>query len=198
MKIRFLVFCAAVLGGASAHSGLVNYKADYERLLVRPANYQVFGTICEELARLRLEEQFSPKNYYVVTGIQYRNSTRTIGELDVVVFRNSDHEAVMVGEVKCWRRLGEGRAKAEKQLHRFEDTMKSGMKIRFVANGKGDPKKQYSPQQFDERPDLLSISQEGGRTHGFDMCLNYDLDQVQVLRNAILHCQETGRCKNPF
>src|SRR5690606_19697162 len=120
-------------------------------------DYEIIGTVCEQVAKLQLELAYTPDQYTVKTGIAYGDGKRTIGELDVVVFRNSDSEAILVGEVKCWRKMGSGLSKAREQRSRFKQNIKRGSEIELydVSNRS----LRYRPDQFDEAITYVAISQ---------------------------------------
>ena len=91
MSRLFLV--SIMLWMASAEAGL---QEDFEALRDSAKDYQIVGTVCEEVARLEMVRADYPQpRYRVVTGIAYGNGHRTIGELDVVVFEQRETEATI-------------------------------------------------------------------------------------------------------
>ena len=176
---------------ASATQQQIN--ADFEALKTLPQDYQQFGNICEQVARLRVQEQYAAPQYEVVVGIGYDGHGRTLGELDVVVFRSSDNEAILVGEVKCWKNLDAARAKAESQLRRFEGHINGGSKL-FMYTTEERDRQAFFASQFDESPQYITVSQDGGEDHGFDMTLGLNMAEVIELRDMLIHCQAQGKC----
>lgn len=183
--VVFLLFSNAALANLTEE----DYFDELSRI---PANYKVFGTVCEEMARIDLEKEF-PKDFYDIrVGIQYRDNSRTIGELDIIVFRRSDEEAVLIGEVKCWRNLKGALKKANRQLNRFQDNCGRGGQINYV-----DREFEYHWSQFDEVQRYWKISQLGGRKEGFDRVLTLDLEAIKRLHGRLLSCQSNGQCARP-
>jgi hypothetical protein len=170
----------------------------FEQLKGSGVDYRDSGSICEQVAKLDYEREYPAPDFRVLTGIEYSDSLRTIGELDVVIFKNKDQspeEVVRVAEVKCWRNLGSAHRKATAQRERFEDTLKSGTPIRFrLAKQHGIS---FDPVLFRSNFGYNFISQLGGEGAGFDRTLAYDLDTLTALRLRLLACQEAGECKKP-
>lgn len=193
-RVLAYVFCVGVFsllasGLASAKMTEEDYFDELSRI---PANYKVFGTVCEEMARIDLEKEFHPDFYEIKVGIEYRDASRTIGELDIIVFRRSDEEAIMVAEVKCWRNLHGAFVKANKQLNRFQNNCGREGDIHYV-----DKEHEYHWTQFDEIDRFQKISQLGGRKEGFDRTLTLDLEAIKRLHSRLLHCQENRQCATP-
>ncbi|MEZ4743174.1 MAG: hypothetical protein R3B45_12140 [Bdellovibrionota bacterium] len=167
-------------------------ESDFNKLKSHPQDYTTFGTICEEVARVRLQERYGTDNYEFKVGIAYTGHGRTLGELDVTVFRKGDHKAIVVAEVKCWRKLHQGLMKAKKQLQRFQKNIALESIESMVSTG---PEAQtFKPSQFDESPTFLTISQKGGIKAGFDLDIGLDIDEVKNLRAMLIRCQEHGNC----
>ena len=157
----------------------------------RDVNYEVIGAVCEQVAALQLKEEYG-KNYDVTVGIRYFNNQRTIGELDVVVMRRNDGEAVLVGEVKCWRDLNSARHKAVTQLQRFRSHAEN-KKSQFDMYSDGTHQ-YYKKSQFDEHPTYIGIAQNGARKAGFEKSLGYSLEEMMRLRKMLLDCHKRGHC----
>ena len=168
----------------------------FHELKRSPDSFEVTGVVCEEVAKLELEKEYDPAHYDVVTGVAYKKGGKVIGELDVVIFRKSDGEAVVVAEVKCWKKLGAARKKAREQQERFRRTMDEstqGLRLYDVH----DPSIIYRPTQFDGNPEMFAISQDGGESAGFEMTLDYSLAELMHLRELVLGCQRSNKCKGP-
>src|SRR4051794_40045980 len=84
----------------------------YNLLKDSQERYEITGTVCEQVARKELQRTYPEPDFDIETGIAYVEHGRVLGELDIVVFRNADHKAILVGEVKCWRNLKKARRKA--------------------------------------------------------------------------------------
>lgn len=157
-----------------------------------PAKYSVIGTICEEVAKLRMEEVYKQPAYTVVTGIAYGDSNRTIGELDVVVFENHSHNAVKIAEVKCWNDMRGGLDKALNQRHRFLKTVSAhNGKLFFQST---DDATQYSRAQFSGAKEFISIAQKGAKSVGYDEELEYTLEELMKMRTLVMQCHDQGQC----
>jgi hypothetical protein len=167
----------------------------FNRLKDNRVNYKVMGTICEEIAKVQVSELYESEKHVIITGIEYQNSKRTLGELDVVVFRKNDQEAILVAEVKCWRKLGAAHKKATEQINRFRHHIGQNKPLLMYTNPKN--KKEFRMNQFDEHPEYITISQDGGENSGFDMTLGFNLDEVKWLRQKIMSCQSSGHCPKP-
>ncbi len=182
-----MFFCQ--LGFAGANDAAVD--GYFEQLKNTPVNYSNFGSICEQVARLEMMKTYDPNQYNVKVGISYGNNTRTIGELDVIVFRNTDNEAIVVAEVKCWKDMRGGLNKAYNQISRFKSHIgASGIEMHSVEN----EDEVFTTSQFDEAPRFMTISQKGGESAGYDLGLPLDLEQMNALYARMLQCQERGEC----
>ena len=180
MFARFSLSSIIALLSCMSHLSFAGVVEDlFPQLRAQPVSYKVFGTVCEQIAKLEMMEQYDAKDYIVTSGIVYQNSTRTLGELDIVVLRRSDEEAILVGEVKCWRDLNGAQKKAQSQLSRFTETIASGKRISMHSDG--ETAKSYDRDQFDEQPKIITISQEGGEEFGFDHTIQIDLQDARDL-----------------
>ena len=75
------------------------------------------GEVLEILAIVALKDSFPPEEFFITGGVEYHEvGQNTMGELDLMIGRNSDCRVEYVGEAKLGRRaLG----KAKRQLARF-------------------------------------------------------------------------------
>ena len=188
--MKSLLLAALVL--FSGHAFGQNTGELFEALRESGEKYQIIGTVCEQVAKIKMAQEYQAPEYDVVTGIAYRDDERTIGELDVVVISKRTHKAIVVAEVKCWKNLRGARNKAQDQRSRFQKTIKRGTKIELACT---DGSCQYRRGDFDSVEKFLSISQEGGRDAGFEMELPYSLDELMDLRMRLMQCQERNECK---
>lgn len=154
-------------------------------------NYEVVGTICEEVARLQLARTYQAPQYTVITGIAYGDSHRTIGELDVVVFENRTGEAVKVAEVKCWRNMAGGLKKAHNQRDRFIRTINVPQQLFFRSTSSNH---YFDQDQFDSIREFVAIAQRGATNYGYEDELEYSLDELMNLRSMMIQCQARGEC----
>lgn len=187
-KLQSFMFALIII---SSNAAFASIEDDYLVLKDSGKNFEVTGTICEEVARLRMAEQFREPEYKVVTGIAYGDGSRTIGELDVIVF-NADDKVVKVGEVKCWRNMASGLKKAKEQRARFLKAIKNNHGLKFVSTS---TKEVYRPAQFKGINDFISIAQQGSTSVGFDMELDSTLSSLMELRGRIMQCQNSGQCE---
>lgn len=165
----------------------------FQELKTSPNKYEIKGTVCEEVARLQLEQDYRKDQYSVHTGIAYTQYNQILGELDVVVFRKNDNKVVLIGEVKCWQNLDKAREKAISQRNRFREYLEDGGRgIDFHKTS--NPRIHFNPRQFSDEPPFILISQEEGGNQGFDLALPFTLAELMKLRDMLVHCQNIGEC----
>ncbi|MFN8845351.1 MAG: hypothetical protein ACK5W9_00730, partial [Bdellovibrionales bacterium] len=124
------LFSSALVFFLSLQS-LAGLGEDFRDLRHTGADFEVVGTVCEEVTRLRFQEEFPAPRYAVTTGVEYGDGSRTIGELDVVVYEAQTNQVHRVAEVKCWKDNAGAIAKAHDQRNRFIRTLKSGRTVYF-------------------------------------------------------------------
>lgn len=196
MRLHIVSAVLFFLSSTPVFAGAREVQADMARLSQIPAKYEVFGTICEYLSMLRLEETYPTKEYSIEVGIEYRQNGRVIGEIDVVVFRNSDMEAVLVGQVKCRKSMSSARKHASEQNHRFYKTVLGGESVTYRSTSKTSLA--IHPTQMDEVETFITAAQDGGEEYGFDLSVGHDLDTVSHMRDELLACQKDGKCPQPL
>lgn len=189
MFLSSLVIVLAVAFNANAK----DIQPMFERLKDSAENYEIVGAICEQVAKLEMEEQYPADKYFITSGIEYGDNSRTIGELDVIIFDKSTNKAQVSAEVKCWKNLEGARKKALNQRNRFIATLKSGRHIYMHNKQDGE----YRKEQFDSVKRFLSIAQNGSVKAGFEVELSYTLDELMKLRSLLLECQSRGECASP-
>jgi Holliday junction resolvase-like predicted endonuclease len=168
-------------------------EADYAALKDSGAYLGITGTICEEVARLDVADEYKEPEYSVVTGIAYGNSRKVIGELDVIVFENRTGDVVKIAEVKCWKDLEGGLQKAMDQRQRFlKNVQKGGLYFQSTHD-----KRQYSQKHFRKVKDFETIGQQGAKDYGYTRELEHSLEDLMALRKRIMDCQATAECKRP-
>ena len=167
---------------------------DFRDLKDSGIDYEVVGAVCEEVTRLRFQEEFPVNKYAVVTGVEYGDGNRTIGELDVVVFENTSQKVVRVAEVKCWRNTNGAMAKARDQRQRFQRSLASGKQIYFKSLH-SDYK--FKKDNFVGTKEFLAVAQKGSKVSGFDIELSYELSELMKLRQMMIDCQNSNQCKRP-
>jgi len=167
------------------------------KLLARiPADYRVGGTVCEQLARVRMAYKYPAQQYKVETGIIYTNSNgHTLGELDVVVFHRQSKRAIIVGEVKCWRNLKSAMKKARIQLQRFHSWLKANKQIHMYKSD--NPQLRYHKKQFQSEHRILYFSQNGGEASGFNVSVGIQHSDIPQLQKLLIKCQNAGKCPRP-
>lgn len=186
------VFFFVSLFAVTAFAGLTE---DYHVLKNNGKSQQMIGTICEQVTQLRYQEEYPAPEYRVLTGIAYSDETRTIGELDLIVFDNQTHNAILIGEVKCWKDPKSGLKKAQDQRKRFLTYVKSSKALTF--RWLDDPKEKFTKTQFNKTNNFISVSQLGTKKKGFDVELEYTLEELMTLRADIIACQDRGECVKP-
>jgi hypothetical protein len=181
-----LAFLTTTAAFASDTTGL------FQQLKNSGISYEILGTICEQAARLQLTQKYPTSQYLIVNDIIYEDGQRTIGELDEVVFDRSSGQAVLVGEVKCWSDLEGALQKARNQRQRFLTQMKNSQNITFSSKGLG---KTFPASALSGVQKFVTISQRGGRSVGFDLELNYSLEELLEVRTRLIDCQLSGQCR---
>ena len=167
------------------------YESDYLILKNIPADYKSFGTICEQVARLRLKEKFDSRKFQFLVGLEYRNSQRVLGEIDLVVVSKKSQKVKIVGEVKCWRDLKAAARKAKKQLNRFFNSIKSMEKIFFYPKERVSIK--FKKEDFLNARRML-FSQKVDGDNPFENNIGLTLNEVKKLRKKIQACQSKKEC----
>lgn len=180
-----------VLFASHAFAGL---GEDFNKLKHSGSDYEVVGTVCEEVAKLRFQEEFPSSKFEVITGVEYNDGSRTIGELDVVVFEKFSMKVVRVSEVKCWRDLGGALSKAHSQRKRFVNHLNSNKPIYFRSL---HSQHQFKEAHFLSVRDFTAVAQMGSKSAGFDYELPYDLKDLMKLRQMMMECQDKGICTRP-
>lgn len=167
---------------------------DFRDLKDSAINYEVVGAVCEEVARLRFQEEFPSGKYAVVTGVEYGDGQRTIGELDVVVFDRATKNVNRVAEVKCWKSTDGAIKKARNQRQRFIRTLQSG-KPTYFRSLNSDTK--FKKENFVSNKEFMAVAQKGSKASGFDRELPYELSELMKLRQMMMECQDKGQCAGP-
>jgi hypothetical protein len=91
----------------------------------RGFTYYSEGEVLELLGLMAIKGRYPAPEYFVTGGLEYGGQKQTVGELDIVVVRASDCQAILIGEVK----LNPNHIrKARSQLRRFTE---------YVANFAG-------------------------------------------------------------
>lgn len=179
---------------AVSFPALATWADDFEELKNIPRSYEDSGSICEEIARLDVKKDFPAPQYEVINGIAYGDSTRVIGELDVVVLDRNLNKVVKIAEVKCWKDLRGGLRKAREQRSRFLANIASNKKLFFQSTS---DKSTFQRSQFEYVQDFISIGQQGAVSSGYEQELNYSLRDLHKYRIEMLRCQDQGRCAKP-
>jgi hypothetical protein len=169
---------------------------EFEALRESGKDFQIVGTVCEEVARLDMLRHYYPDDKYdVITGIAYGNGSRTIGEIDVVVFDESNRKVVHVAEVKCWRNMSRGLRKARDQRQRLQRALASGKQLQFISTS--DRTMKFEQEQFHDIREYSAIAQKGAMNVGYEDELDYSLDELMELRRRMIQCQQRGECLRP-
>lgn len=189
MKQTFGLLFAILLVSVPSFGAVRTLSQVFEALRTSGEKYQIVGTVCEQVARLKMEESYPAPRYKVVTGIAYKIGDRVVGELDVVVFDGQN--AILVGEVKCWNDLRGAQNKARDQRSRFMTNLQSGKNMQLDCTNGGC---HYTKNNFRTVQKFISIAQQGGTQFGFDMDLDYSLKDLMGLRQKLITCQEQGQC----
>jgi hypothetical protein len=155
-------------------------------------NFDPIGSVCEQAARIKLRDQYPPSLYTIETGVIYGTASYSIGELDVVIFRNHDQNAVLIAEVKCWQNPIKALHKASQQRTRFIQAMSKLPVLKFHLSK--DQRMTYRKDQFSPNIPFLLISQLDSDATGFDVILDYTLDELMDVRDQLISCKKSGFC----
>jgi len=177
-----------VLLSLSAHAAPINDL--FNQLRDSAVNYEVVGTVCEQVSRLELMKTYPPADYEIVNGVEYGDANRTIGELDVVVFEKSTKKAVLVGEVKCWRDLQSALTKAKDQRQRFQNSLSKNIELH-------DFESDYQKSQFSNVQKYVAIAPKGAKAAGFEIDMENTLSELMQLRDMLMKCQQSHECAAP-
>lgn len=159
----------------------------FEQLRDSGLNYEVVGTVCEQVSRLELQKTYPPSQFEIINGIEYGDLTRTIGELDVVVFQKSTKKAVLVGEVKCWKDNYAAIEKAHDQRKRFQKSLSKNIELHDYQND-------YDKSQFNQVQKYVAIAPKGASAAGFEIDMENTLSELMQLRKMLINCQSRGEC----
>lgn len=185
------VFFSLMLAWSPVFAG---WAEDFELLKDIPRSYEDSGAICEEVARLEIMREYPAPQYDVLVGIAYGDQNRVIGELDIVIFDKNLNKVVSIGEVKCWKDVRGGLAKAREQRQRFIKTNNASRATRFVSTS---TKEVYPPELFEQVREFFSMAQKGSQSQGFDRELSYTLKEMHTYRYDMIQCQSQGQCARP-
>ncbi len=175
-------------------SAFATFQDDVIALKNSARDYFDTGTICEEVARLEIQNEFPAPQYKVLTGISYDNGDGTAGELDVIVFDTNINKVIKIAEVKCWKKLDQALQKAKKQRERFMGYRENAANISYK---KTHSKETFTKEQFAYVNDFITIGQQGAKAFGFDRELKYSLRDFMELRDLMMKCQHEGKCAPP-
>lgn len=159
----------------------------FEQLRDSGLNYEVVGTVCEQVSRLELQKTYPPAEFEIINGIEYGDLTRTIGELDVVVFQKSTKKAVLVGEVKCWKDNNAAIEKAHDQRKRFQKSLSKNIDLHTYDTD-------FDKSQFNQVQKYVAIAPKGSKDYGFEMDMENSLSELMQLRKMLINCQSQGQC----
>lgn len=166
----------------------------FEKLKHIPRSYEDIGGICEALAQINFEMKYPAPQFFVDSGVEYKDSENTAGELDILVLDLNTNKVIHIAEVKCWKNLQQAQQKAVSQRNRFIKYLKSGHQIYFEGANSG---RFYSKDQFSEIFLKTSVAQKGSVAFGFDEELEFDFKELRRFGMEMLRCQDRGECVKP-
>lgn len=167
----------------------------FQRLKDVGVDLQPTGTICEYLAKEKLEETFNPEQFQIILGIQYGEQRNAVGEIDLTVMDLVHDEVVYIAEVKCWKNPSAGLKKAKSQLNRFINYLE-GNKVNWMKIlAPGYDNIFVSSRLFNSGFDVGYIAQKGTSRKGYTHELSFSLKEAMILRSMIMKCQSQGKCK---
>lgn len=155
-------------------------------------NYKPDGAVCEQVVILQMQQSYPADHYALTSGVEYDVGDGTVGELDLVVVNKDTQHVELVGEVKCWHDFSAAMDKAKMQRDRFMwHLTQFASKIVFTPH---DPDFKFTESSFHGLEKFIFISQMGGVRKGFDVEIPYNLGEMQQLQEALVRCQNSGRC----
>jgi hypothetical protein len=101
-----------------------------------------------------------------------------LGDLDIVVVRNSDQKVVAIAEMKCRENLSLGFEKASYQKTKFFNQLELENEMKFTGGMTRD--------QFSASTPFVLVSQKGGRLTGFDFEIDLDMNDLRELRKRVI------------
>lgn len=176
-------------------ASFAGWEEDFEILKDLPRSYEVAGAICEEIGALQMQREYPEPQYTVVVGIAYSEGSRTLGELDLVIFDNNIQKVIKIGEVKCWKNVRDGLKKAREQRARFLKNLNNSKVV--LSFRSTTTKETFDPHQFKYAKEFFSMAQSGSVNQGFDIELEYTLPELHRFRSEMLRCQNRGECARP-
>lgn len=190
-----LVIAAGVLVGQVTEARITSTSAYFQVLRNIRVKYSNIGQVCEQVAKLDLENHYDRNLYTVTTNIEYGSRQRVVGELDVVIFDRLSGKAARIYEIKCWvNDARENRAlkKARDQRKRFFEEINFGPGPEIWSKTRS-----YSVFQFrDLRTDQYKTGGPRGASD-FDYQLPLNLQQLEQLARELMDCQRAGDCAQP-
>lgn len=191
--MRFGVIVVQLLIWGFSLNLYAGYEDDFDAVQRRRPNLESKGAICEELAVLQLKKEYPHNEVY--SGIVYGDRHGAVGELDLVVLDRNGSKAIMIGEVKCWKDFREGLSKAREQRKRFFKTMSSSAPVEFFYLK--DRSLKFTKNDFDSVTEFISVGPKGAKSLGYDIELDYSLEEIMDMRVEIMRCQHRGHCLSP-
>ncbi len=189
----FMNFVTALISLFVSFQAFAGIGEDFRDLKDSGINYEIVGSVCEEVLRLRYQEEFPANKYSVVTGIEYGDGSRTVGELDVIVFESNTQKVVRVGEIKCWKDNRSALNKAQSQRKRFLTHLASGKQVFFKSLHSNY---KWNKSHFANFKEMVTVAPRGSKADGFDAELSYELSELMKLRQMLMECQNNGQCKS--
>lgn len=174
---------------------LADIKSDFEKIKNFGHNLQKAGTVCEDLAFIYFKENYKEPTYTVMSGVEYIGEYGVIGELDVIVKDNRIQKIISVTEVKCWRTPESAFTVYNNQKNRLIHTLKTEPLVFRLA---GTNTYITDHIYFDDNFKMTSLGQKDTRQYGFDFELEYNLKQLDELKDMVSNCQAKNKCKRPY
>lgn len=147
-----------------------------------PLNWGNVGSVLEAVAVLKLQEAYPEPEYAIYSGIEYANNAgRTLGELDVLIWDALADKALAVYECKLTSNFQRAGAKAEEQLERFQDALKS-KEIKIMHSRYN---KTFKPEQFKQVAIFGIIGPHGANRAGWDLQIDISREEGDLLQERI-------------
>ena len=124
------------------------------------------GTLLEILAAMQYNARHNPKESRALCNLTYHDATsRTLGELDVVIWNVPEDRAELVYEAVVSDQLNRKAVSSRNQIQRFADSIQSGRAAKILDPN--DASRKLEPSQFAQAK-IAILGNQGALAAGFD------------------------------
>jgi hypothetical protein len=139
------------------------------------------GSMCEHLAYIEQSKIYSSNRYKLLQNIEYKSGKKILGELDLIVFDQSEQKVIKIFEVKCSKNIFDACTKSDIQLARFKSHIKRAISGRQKLYFRNDNSLLSIEHFMDEiNFSKLTYLSPNAKSLGFDT-LSLNLSEMQEL-----------------